>query len=80
MSSQRRIDSSRVNGAKPYGPATPEGRARSDAAGITHGLTARRVLLDNEPEDDFRALRDIYLLHFQRRQRAATSCSMRSGS
>jgi len=67
MSSQRRIDSSRANGAKSHGPITPEGRARSDIAAATHGLTARRVLLENESENDFRTLRDLYLLHFQPR-------------
>jgi hypothetical protein len=36
-------------------------------AAATHGLTARRVLLENESEDNFRALRDLYLLHFQPR-------------
>ncbi len=67
MSSQRRIDSSRANGAKSRGPVTPEGRARSDMAPATHGLTARRVLLENESETDFQVLRDLCLRHFQPR-------------
>ena len=67
MPSQRRSDAARANGAKSRGPVTPEGRARSNSAAVTHGLTARRVLLENESEDDFRALRDLYLVQFQPR-------------
>ena len=67
MSSQRRIDSSRANGAKSRGPVTAEGRARSDMAPVTHGLTARQVLLENESEADFLTLHDLYMLHFQPR-------------
>lgn len=67
MSSQRRIDASRANGAKSHGPVTPEGRARCDAAAITHGLTSRRVVLDHESQEEFGALRDTYFRHFQPR-------------
>jgi len=65
MSSQRRIDASRANGALSHGPKTPEGRALSAAAALTHGLTARRTLVGNESEEAFRALRDVYTLYFQ---------------
>ena len=67
MSSQRRIDSSRANGARSRGPKTPEGLARCQAAPITHGLTARQVVLPGESEEEFRALRDAYLVHFRPR-------------
>jgi hypothetical protein len=65
MSSQRRIDASRANGALSRGPVTPEGHARCQTAATTHGLTARRIVLETESEDDFRALRDAYLTEFQ---------------
>ena len=64
MSSQRRIDASRANGALSHGPKTPEGRALSDAARLTHGLTSRRTLVGNESEEDFRALRETYTAYF----------------
>jgi len=70
MSSQRRIDSSRANGAKSRGPVTPEGRARSHAAGLTHGLTARRLVLGNESEEEFNALREDYLAEYQPQTRS----------
>ena len=65
MSSQRKIDSARANGALSHGPKTPEGRALSDAAAITHGLTARRTLAADESEEAFRALREMYARYFQ---------------
>lgn len=70
MSSQRRIDASRANGALSHGPKTPTGRALSDAARLTHGLTSRRTLIGNESEEDFRALRETYTLYFQPETRA----------
>ena len=65
MSSQRRIDASRANGALSHGPKTPEGRALSDAARLTHGLTSRRTLVADESEEALRALRETYTLYFQ---------------
>jgi hypothetical protein len=65
MSSQRRIDASRANGALSCGPVTHEGHARCQTAPTTHGLTARSIVLETESQDDFRALRDAYLIEFQ---------------
>jgi hypothetical protein len=67
MSSQRRIDSSRANGARSRGPKTAKGLARSQSATLTHGLTARQIVLPGESEDEFRALRDAYLVGFRPR-------------
>jgi hypothetical protein len=65
MSSQRRIDASRANGALSHGPVTPEGLARCENAPVIHGLTAHTIVLESESEDEFRALRDAYLAEFQ---------------
>ena len=65
MSTQKRIDSSRANGAKSRGPVTPEGRARSRAASLTHGLASDMVVLSYESEEEFKALRDEYFAEYQ---------------
>ena len=70
MSSQRRIDSSRANGAKSRGPVTPEGRARSGAAGLTHGLTSGLVVLASESMEEFKAFREEYLADYQPQTRS----------
>ncbi len=70
MSSQRSIDSSRANGAKSRGPVTPEGRARSAAAGLTHGLSSDRIVLEQESEEEFNALREEYLAEYRPQTRS----------
>src|SRR5438105_15372363 len=65
MSSQRRIDASRANGAKSHGPITPEGRETSSRNAITHGFTAHTVVLTNESVDRFEQAVDSYAGHFQ---------------
>ncbi len=70
MSSQRKIDSARANGALSHGPKTPEGRALSAAARLTHGLNSRRTVLGHESEEEFRALREAYIMYFQPETRA----------
>jgi hypothetical protein len=65
MSSQRRIDASRANGALSQGPKTPQGRDLRDAANLTHGLNSRRTVLGHESEEEFRALRETYIIYFQ---------------
>ncbi len=70
MSSQQGIDSSRANGAKSRGPVTPEGRARSRAAGLTHGLASEQFLREGESEKEFNALREEYRAEYQPQTRS----------
>jgi len=56
MSSQAQIDANRLNAQKSTGPRTPEGRAAVRLNGVTHGLTAKTLVLKGESEDDFKAL------------------------
>src|SRR5438132_12459599 len=61
MSSQRRIDASRANGAISHGPVTPEGKLICSQNATRHGLTANTVVLTNESHDKFEALMQNYI-------------------
>jgi hypothetical protein len=53
MSSERRIQSSRANGAKSRGPVTPTGRRNSSRNNLRHGLLAECVVLEDEKTEIF---------------------------
>jgi len=63
MSSLRKILSSRANGAKSGGPATPEGRSRSSTNATRHGLLADCIVLRNESRQSFE---DLLAQHIER--------------
>src|SRR5713226_1910516 len=65
MSSLRKIDSARANGAKSHGPITEEGRKKSSMNAITHGLNARTPVLPNENYDEHDALLHSYVQDLQ---------------
>jgi hypothetical protein len=58
MSSQAQIDANRRNAKKSTGPRTPEGRAAVRLNGVTHGLSAKTLVLNDESESDFHAVFD----------------------
>jgi hypothetical protein len=63
MSSLRRITASRANAALSRGPITPEGKARSSANAIRHGLLAKCIVLENESGPGFD---DLVAQHIER--------------
>ncbi len=65
MSSLRKIDSARANGAKSHGPITEEGRKKSSMNALKHGLTARTVLFSNDNHDEYNALLESYIESLQ---------------
>lgn len=65
MSSTRRINASRANGALSRGPITPQGKTRSALNALDHGLSARAVVIHGESADSFQATLDNFLIRFQ---------------
>src|ERR1700680_494337 len=64
-SSPSRIEAARANGAKSSGPRTAEGKQIASQNAVTHGLTARTVVLQNESEEDYQTDLRAYLDHFR---------------
>jgi hypothetical protein len=65
MSSQRKIDSARANGAKSHGPKTEAGRKASSMNAVTHGLYAKGVVLARESPEQYREMLHAYTQQFQ---------------
>jgi hypothetical protein len=63
MSSDKRKESSRANGAKSHGPSSPDGKKRSSRNAVQHGLLADCVLLTCEDAANF----DILIQNHERR-------------
>jgi hypothetical protein len=64
MSSQRRINASRANGARSKGPVTVEGKERSALNALRHGLLANTVVLSDENPEHFEGLVAAYVAKF----------------
>jgi hypothetical protein len=56
MTTEKQTAANRRNARKSTGPRTPEGRAAVRLNGVTHGLTAKTLVLKGESESDFKAL------------------------
>jgi hypothetical protein len=65
MSSLRRIQTSKSNGALSKGPATPSGKQRSSLNAIRHGLCAKCIVLDHESPENFLLLLQQHLDRFR---------------
>ncbi len=61
---QPNSSAARANGAKSHGPKTSEGKLASSRNALTHGLTARTVVLQNESAEDYQTELRAYLDHF----------------
>jgi hypothetical protein len=64
-SSPQKIAAARANGAKSRGPASDAGKQSSARNALLHGLTARTIVLFNEPADQYQAQLSEYLDHFR---------------
>jgi hypothetical protein len=65
MSSLRRVQSSKANGALSKGPATPAGKRRSSLNALRHGLCAKCIVLDHESRENFLILLQQHTDRFQ---------------
>ena len=65
MSSERKINANRINGAKSHGPVTPAGRLASSRNSLVHGLLSEAIILEGESADRFNALHDSLIAEFQ---------------
>jgi hypothetical protein len=65
MSSQRKIDSARANGAKSHGPKTEAGRKISSRNAVTHGLYSKGVVIAKESSEQYQEMLDAYIQQFQ---------------
>jgi hypothetical protein len=62
MISEAKVESNRLNAEKSTGPKSLEGKSKSSMNALKHGLRARKaVLLPNESEEDFAAMRKAML-------------------
>ena len=57
MASKKQIEANRKNAKKSTGPKTEAGKEVSSGNAFKHGLTSRRVWLEDEDEEQFRDLR-----------------------
>jgi hypothetical protein len=65
MSSLRRIQSSRANGALSKGPSTPAGKLTSSLNAIRHGLCAKCIVVEGESRENFLILMQQHVDRFQ---------------
>src|SRR5690242_3854896 len=64
MASDAKLAANRQNAVKSSGPKTAEGKARSSANALTHGLTAKHFVAQVESVEEFEALSENVLREF----------------
>ncbi len=55
MTSQAKLDANRRNAQHSTGPRTPEGKAAASRNALKHGLTAQKIILFDETQEEFDA-------------------------
>jgi len=65
MSSLRRIEASRANGARSKGPVTPEGKKRSAMNAMRHGLLSDVIVLQGQGQENFQLLLEQHIERLQ---------------
>jgi hypothetical protein len=65
MSSLRRVQSSKANGALSKGPSTPAGKERSSLNALRHGLCAKGIVLEHESRENFLILLQQHVDRFR---------------
>jgi hypothetical protein len=65
MVSQQQLEANRANARRSTGPRTTEGKSRSKMNALTHGLSAKAIVIGDEKPEDFEALRDAVIAHYQ---------------
>ena len=73
MTSQRKLDSARANGARSHGPVTAEGKQISSHNGIRHGILTQTVVLEGESKERFEELHSALIAEFQPRSTAESA-------
>ena len=58
MASNKQIEANRANARKSTGPRSQRGKARSRLNAVTHGLTAKQIVVGAEKPEDLEAFRE----------------------
>lgn len=62
MTSRAQVEANRKSAKKSTGPRTPEGKAKSSANALKHGLSAEQIVLPDEDSKEFESLRQSVLI------------------
>ena len=65
MSSQRKINTARTNGARSHGLKTQEGLEKSAMNAVTYGLYTASVVIQGEAREKYQEILDAYIRQFQ---------------
>lgn len=64
MSSKKQIEANRTNALRSAGPKSERGKRRSRANAVTHGLTAKQIIVPGETTEQFEKLRKGLIVDF----------------